>query len=102
MPTAADVPPVPPVEAPDPATSFAMMPVLPASPEVQSFEACVEDWLVYYTERAAFLEHDGGCTRQEAEARALDEIKQLLQWSRNVDFWTKFHTALNAQRREAA
>lgn len=44
-----------------------------------------EDWQALYDERAAIMEYDGGLPRDEAEARAAEEIRSLRNGSREPD-----------------
>ena len=68
----------------------------PGSDHTVSMETfTVEDAVDRYHERAGFLEFDCGCTRQEAEFRALDEIIQALQWSRNAVWWERFYRSID-------
>jgi hypothetical protein len=40
-------------------------------------EELPEEWRLVWEERAAIMEHDGGLSRAEAEARALGEVQEM-------------------------
>ena len=75
--------------------TFILMPALPQTPASKAWPETVEDMVEHFNERAAILEFDGGFGREEAEARAWDEIKQTFGGWHNVNFWTRFLTALD-------
>ena len=91
----------------DPATSFlADVSDLAASaepaPNPPAIPPPIETWAPedvasHFAERAAILQFDAGLSREEAEARAWEEIRSL-EWIKDVHFWQRFHTALYLKR----
>ena len=104
-----DVSPSP--QAPPPADQAQASPLSVTGQSV-SADWDVSDWVDRWNERSAILEYDAGCTRQDAEFRALDEIILSLQehrralldeiinavgWNRHdADYWMKFYSRKQA------
>ena len=87
-----------PVSQPAPAVLHASNLVPDTSLDTPTLSATVsmEEWSAadavdHYAERAAIMEFDGGYSRDDAEAQALDEVIQRFQWSRNAVWWQQFY-----------